>query len=149
MISGEYLMESGGADRGGKPLGGLAVPGETMGRFAVAFLNRKGGVGKTSCCHHLAGCFAQAGRRVLLIDADPQASLTQGLIGPASTQDLRKEETLVCLFEDAFDPDPARLIRATSVPRGLDPARLVPPRRLQPSGPGDRGTPPGRPPLLR
>jgi Mrp family chromosome partitioning ATPase len=44
--------------------------------FAVAFLNRKGGVGKTSCCHHLAGCYAQAGRRVLLVDADPQASLT-------------------------------------------------------------------------
>ncbi len=50
--------------------------------ITIAFLNRKGGVGKTSCCHHLAGAFALAGRRVLLIDADPQASLTQGLLGP-------------------------------------------------------------------
>jgi chromosome partitioning protein len=83
--------------------------------FAVAFLNRKGGVGKTSCCHHLAGCYAQAGRRVLLVDADPQASLTQGFWGPQRTEALAKEETLACLFNDGIDPDPDRLIFPTSV----------------------------------
>ena len=44
----------------------------------VAFLNKKGGVGKTSACHHLSGALGQKGLRVLLVDADPQASLTPG-----------------------------------------------------------------------
>src|SRR4051812_34784171 len=93
---------------------GVAGPGSLkLDPYVAAFLNRKGGVGKTSCCHHLAGSFASAGRRVLLIDADPQASLTKGLIGPERTEWLPKEETIACLYDDAYEPDPARLIRQT------------------------------------
>jgi chromosome partitioning protein len=40
----------------------------------VALLNQKGGVGKTTLALHLAGEWARKGKRVLVIDADPQAS---------------------------------------------------------------------------
>ena len=40
----------------------------------VALLNQKGGVGKTTLALHLAGQWASQGRRVILIDADPQSS---------------------------------------------------------------------------
>ena len=40
----------------------------------VALLNQKGGVGKTTLALHLAGEWALHGRRVTLVDADPQGS---------------------------------------------------------------------------
>jgi len=40
----------------------------------VALLNQKGGVGKTTLALHLAGRWAVKGRRVVVIDADPQGS---------------------------------------------------------------------------
>lgn len=40
----------------------------------VACLNQKGGVGKTTLALHLAGQWASAGKRITVIDADPQGS---------------------------------------------------------------------------
>lgn len=85
----------------------------------VCFLNRKGGVGKTSTVHHLGGVFAQAGRRVLVVDMDPQFSLTQGLLGAKAALSLPAANTVAALFDDSLDPDPDSIIRPTAF-EGLD-----------------------------
>ena len=81
--------------------------------LVVSFLNRKGGVGKTSATYHLAGHLAHLGHRVLLCDLDPQASLSQGFFGPMAVEQLPKGRTIAALFDDAYDPDPEELIHET------------------------------------
>lgn len=75
----------------------------------ICFINQKGGCGKSSTCFHLGGYFARSGLNTLLVDADPQGSLSQGFFGSAQVESLVARETLAALFDDTFLSDAGRL----------------------------------------
>ncbi|MFN2451857.1 MAG: ParA family protein [Candidatus Dormibacteria bacterium] len=79
--------------------------------FAVA--NQKGGVGKTTTTVNLATALVQQGRRVLVIDCDPQANATSGLGVDRASVDRSVYDVLVL-------GRPIREVRRTTVVPGLD-----------------------------
>lgn len=104
----------------GRPVRELPEPAplETHGpAMIVAMCNQKGGVGKTTSTINLGACLAELGRKVLLVDLDPQGALSAGL-------GIRHDELDVTIYNLLVDHHSSifHAIHKTNVP-GLD---LVP-----------------------
>jgi len=76
-------------------------------RAIIAFVNQKGGVGKTTLAIHLATAFASGGRNTLVLDLDPQASA-------AEWKDARAAET-----------PPVMAVPASRLTKVLDEAKQI------------------------
>ncbi|MFV0462027.1 MAG: ParA family protein [Nostocoides sp.] len=77
----------------------------------IAMCNQKGGVGKTTTTINLGAALAEYGRKVLLVDFDPQGALSVGLGVPTHELDLTIYNLLVERGHDVHE-----VIHHTSVP---------------------------------
>lgn len=81
---------------------------QRLGRI-IAVTNQKGGVGKTTTTVNLSACLATLGKRVLLVDIDPQGNASSGV-------GVKKGELESCIYDVLIDDENVRdVIQQTSL----------------------------------
>ena len=78
----------------------------------VAVANQKGGVGKTTTAINLSACLAHLGKKVLLIDLDPQGNSTTGL-------GIDKRTTAASIYDAIINEMPIKDIMFESVQKNM------------------------------
>lgn len=90
----------------------------------VAFAHHKGGTGKTTSCLNVAGYLQKDGKKVLVVDCDPQANATTGLGINPETLELSMYDVFMSVFEGFPDIAIDDVIVPTSSGIDLAPATL-------------------------
>lgn len=79
----------------------------------IAVLNQKGGVGKTTTTVNVGAFLAKQGKRVLLIDLDPQGNATSGL-------GFEKKELTQTTYSLLLESEPANNVRRATSVKNMD-----------------------------